>query len=374
MSMLKGVGSLIRKEIQNLLREPKSAFMIFFPMVVFLTLFVNATTKDVENTSVVIFNQDGGIYSQNLIDNVTNTKVFKKTFYVNSERDLKKFIDTEKAFIGIIFPSNFSKNINLAKKVDIQIVTDGRRTNSAMIAYGYLSKIIQKFQTKISKKIMKNAPSITVRTWYNSNKDPIWFSITNLICILIVNQAISLTALSIVREKEQGTFDQLLVSPIKPLGILIGKITPSIVISMFMGMTVMILGCLLYSVPIRGSLLIMVFSMVVYVLSVVGIGVAISAFANTQQQASLGTFMLSMPLIALSGLMAPVESITNPVLKLFVMCNPLVYANRLIKGTMLKDMSVESALESVYPLLIIGMAVLTIASVVFAKKHRIKVF
>jgi len=374
MSMFSGVGSLIRKELHNLLREPKSAFMVFFPMVIFLTLFVYASTKDVENASVVIFNQDGGKYSQDLLEKVVSTKAFKESLYVNNEKDMKKLIDTEKAFIGIVLPSDFSKNISLGKKADIQIINDGRRTNSAMIAHGYLSQIVKSFQGKISGTVMKNIPSITVRTWYNPNKEPVWFSMTNLICMLIVSQAISLTSLSMAREKEQGTFDQLLVSPIKPLGILIGKITPSIAIAMFMGLCVMTLGHFFYGVPIRGSLILIVVSLLIFIISVVGIGVFIASFANTQQQANLGTFIISMPMISLSGLMSPVESITNPLLKLFVQCNPIVYANRLVKGTMLKDMSIESALTNIYPLIIIGVTVLTLASIVFAKKHRIKIF
>ncbi len=374
MSMFSGVGSLIRKELQNLLREPKSAFMIFFPIVIFLTLFVYASTKDVENTSVVIFNQDPGRYSSDLLDGVVNTSIFKETFYVNNEKDMKKLIDTEKAFIGIILPSDFSKNISLGKQADIQIINDGRRTNSAMIAYGYLSRIIQRFKSQISNVVMKNAPSVSVRTWYNPNKEPIWFSMTNLICMLVLNQAISLTCLSIAREKEQGTFDQLLVSPIKPLGILIGKVMPAVVISMFMGLTVMTVGHFFYGVPIRGSLLLMIFSMFVFIFSVVGIGVFIASFANTQQQANLGTFILTMPIMSLSGLMSPVESITNPFLQGFVKCNPIVYANRLVKGIMLKDMTFASAIESLIPLLIIGLTVLTAASFVFAKKHRLKIF
>ncbi|NCA80679.1 MAG: ABC transporter permease [Sphingobacteriia bacterium] len=374
MAMLSGVGSLIKKELQNLLREKKSAFMVFFPIVIFLTLFVYASTKDVENTSVVIFNQDNGKYSRDLLDKIVNTKVFEETLYVNDEKKMKRLIDTEKAFIGIIIPIDFSKRILLGTKADIQIVNDGRRTNSAMIAHGYLSQIIQTFQKNLPGNFIKNAPSITVRTWYNPNKEPIWFSMTNLICMLIVSQAISLTSLSVAREKEQGTFDQLLVSPIKPLGILIGKIMPGIVISMFMGIVVMTLGHFLYGVPIRGSIILMLVSMLVFVFSVVGIGVFIAAFANTQQQANLGTFILSMPIMSLSGLMSPVESITNPLLEIFVKCNPLVYANRLVKGVMLKDMSLESALLSIYPLLLIGITVLVAASFVFAKKHRIKIF
>ena len=374
MSIFSGVTSLIKKELQNLLREPKSAFMIFFPIVIFLALFVNATTKDVDNTSIVIFSQDDGKYSKDISDNIVNTKIFKEAFYVKNNKDMNKLIDTEKAFIGIVFPSDFSQKLESKKTADIQIVTDGRRTNSAMLAFGYLSQIIQDFQLKIALKNKDILPSITVRTWYNENKNPIWFSITNLICMLILNQAVSLTSLSVAREKEQGTFDQLLVSPIKPLGILIGKITPSIVISMFMGICVMVFGDLFYGVPIRGSIFLMILSMFVYVISVVGIGVFISAFANTQQQANLGTFILVMPLMSISGIMSPTESITNPLVKLLVKCNPIVYANNLVKGTMLKNMSFAAALENIIPLIIIGLTVLVAASCVFAKKHRIKIF
>lgn len=369
-----GVSSLVKKELLELLKDPKSAFSIFFPIFLFLVVFVFASTKDVENSSVVIFNQDRGVHSVDLLDDIVNTTIFKETIYVNSEKDLKKNINNENAFIGISIPCDFSKNIDLGKKADILIVTDGRRTNSANIVFGYLSQILTKFQVKSSKGIMQNVPSITVRTWYNPNKNQKWFSITNLVCMIIVSQAITLTALAITREKEQGTFDQLLVSPIQPLGMLIGKITPSIIISLFMGACVMFLGSWMYGVPINGNLLLMLFAMVVYVISVVGIGVCIAAFSNTQQQAMLGTFIVQMPMSSLSGLMAPVESIENPIMRLFTKCNPVVYGNTLVKGIMIKDMTFFGALESIVPIMLIGFVVLFVASVVFAKKHRIKIF
>jgi ABC-2 type transport system permease protein len=369
-----GVGALTKKELLSLLREPKSAFMVFCPVVLFLTLFVFAATKDVENSAVVIFNQDHGTHSLNLLDKIVDTNIFKETIYVNSDADLKKQINIESAFIGIAIPHNFSKNLALGKQANIQIITDGRRTNAATIVYGYLSQILLKYQTSLARHSVKEPPSITVRTWYNSNKEQKWFSITNLICMIIVIQAIMLTALSITREKEEGTFDQLLVSPIKPLGMLVGKATPSVIISLFMGACIMFLGHLFYGVPINGSLLLMLLSMTLYVISVVGVGVAISAFANTQQQAMLGTFIIQMPMSFLSGFMSPIESIENPIMKLFIKCNPMVYGNRLVKGIMLKNMTLQDVLQNTVPIIFIGLFVITVASVVFMKKHRIKVF
>lgn len=372
--LFSGVCALIKKEIIDLLKDPKSAFSIFFPIFLFLVVFNQASIKDVENSSVVIFNQDRGTHSVNLLEDIVNTKVFKKSIYVSSEKELQKNIDAENAFIGICIPSDFSKNIELGNKSNVLIVTDGRRTNAAIIAFGYTSQIIAKFQIKASRNTMKNVPNVTVRTWYNPNKNQNWFSLTNLVCMIIISQAIVLTALAITREKEQGTFDQLLVSPIQPLGMIIGKTVPSIIISLFMGFCIMFLGSWMYGVPINGSLLLMFFSMTVYVISVVGIGVCIAAFANTQQQALLGAFIVQMPMGTLSGLMSPVESIENPFMVLFSKCNPVVYGNTLVKGIMIKDMSFADAMESIVPIILIGIVVLTTAGIVFSKKHRIKIF
>ena len=372
--LLTGVGALVRKELLNLLRDPKSAFAILFPILVFLFLFVFASTKDVENSTVVIFNQDRGTHSVDLLDDIVNTNIFKETIYVNSQKELEKNINNETAFIGISLPADFSKSIDLGRKADVLVITDGRRTNGATIVYGYLSQILAKFQAKLSPSVAAKVPSVTVRTWYNPNKDQKWFSITNLVCMIIVSQAIALTALAIAREKEQGTFDQLLVSPIKPLGILVGKALPSMIISLFMGACIMFLGSWMYGVPINGSLLLMLIAMTAYVFSVVGIGICIAAFSNTQQQAMLGTFIVQIPMASLSGLMSPVESIENPVMKAFTKVNPMVYGNTLTRGIMIKDMSLMGALESIVPILLIGLAVTAIACFVFTKKHRIKVF
>ncbi|MDR0695199.1 MAG: ABC transporter permease [Holosporales bacterium] len=372
--VLTGVGALTRKELLNLLREPKSAFMIFFPIVLFLTLFVLATTKDVENTSVVILNHDNGAHSLNLLDKIVNTKIFEESIYVNSEKDFKSAINNEDAFIGIMIPQHFSKNMSLNRKADIQVITDGRRTNAAMIVLGYLSQILGGYQRSLLGAAAKNWPEVSVRTWYNTNKNQRWFSVTNLICMIIINQAIILTALSIAREKEEGTFDQLLVSPIKPLGMLVGKTLPSIIISMFMGGCTMVLGHLIYDVPINGSLLLMLIAMTVYVVSVIGIGVCVASFASTQQQAMLGTFVIQMPVASLSGLMTPVESVTNPIMKAFVVCNPMVYGNKLVKGIMLKNMSISDAFENILPMIIIGAVATMVAVLSFSHRHRIKIF
>ncbi|MDR1234050.1 MAG: ABC transporter permease [Holosporales bacterium] len=369
-----GTGALIRKELINLLREPKSFFMIFFPIVLFLTVFVFATTRDVENAAIVVFNQDSGKYSRDLLEDIINTKAFKEVIYVDSEKDVAQNISNENSFIGLTFPQDFSKKIIKKEGAEIQVVLDGRRTNAATITSGYINNIFERFKAKIAGPFISGMPRLTIRTWYNPNKDPIWFSITNLICMIIISQAISLTSLSFAREKEEGTLDQLLVSPIKPLGILIGKVTPSIIISLFMGMCVMFLGNLLYSVPIRGSILLMFFAISMYIISVVGIGVIIAAFANTQQQAMLGTFILQMPLSSLSGIMSPTEGIPNYYLQLFSICNPIVYANKLVKGIMLKNMSLQSAMESIYPLIIIAVVLLVVSTIIFARKYRLNIF
>jgi ABC-2 type transport system permease protein len=135
----------------------------------------------------------------------------------------------------------------------------------------------------------------------------------------------------------------------------------------------MFLGHLFYNVPIIGHLWLMLFSMSIFVISVVGIGVCIAAFANTQQQAMLGTFLFQMPMTALSGLMSPTESIVNPIMRVFTLCNPVLYGNRLVKGIMLKDISFPDAMENILPTVLIGVVVMTTASIVFMKKHRIKI-
>jgi ABC-2 type transport system permease protein len=366
-----GTGALMKKETLNLLREPKSAASIFFPIILFLTVFVFASTKDVKNSSIVIFNQDSGVYSRNFIEEFVNTDVFKDVLYVKSEADLTKQIDNEKAFIGIVFPHNFSKNIMRRARADVQVITDGRRTNAAVITYGYISDIVSKFQKRIAP---SSGADISIRTWHNPNKDPIWFSITNMICMIIVSQAIALTCLSLTREKEEGTFDQLLVSPISPICILIGKIVPGVIISLIMGIAVTVIGHFFYGVPFRGDIFLFLFSMIVYVISVVGIGIFISAFANTQQQAMLGVFIFQIPMSALSGLAAPVQSIKTPIIREFVQCNPVTYANKLVCGIMLKDMSFTAALSLIYPMLIVAAVLLIISSSVFAKKYRLNIF
>ena len=354
---------MLKKELTEFITNKGNFITIIAPIILFLAVFVLAATKDVENIDVIVNIENSSRSTTKLVEKIEASKTFVPRICYDGKKVIEERINTERALVGIDISGNKSIQINM----------DGRRTNSSTLATGYVNELINKYQIANSK-IAKSMPEVSVRSWYNPNKDQKWFSITNLVCMIVISQAIALTALSIVREKEQGTFDQLLVAPISPMGILIGKALPSVIISLFMGACVMFIGGWLYGVPIRGSLILMTIAMTVYVISVVGIGVCIAAFSNTQQQAMLGTFIVQMPIASLSGLMTPVESIDNPIMRAFTKINPMVYGNNLVKGIMLKDMTFLDALHSIFPLIFIGLFVICVACIIFSKKHKIKIF
>ena len=354
---------MLKKELTEFITNKGNFITLIAPIILFLAVFVLAATKDVENIDIIINIGSSSHRTTKLVEKIESSTTFRPRICYGQQNEIPYEIDKEKALIGI----------DISDTNSIQINMDGRRTNSATIATGYVNELINRYQIANSN-ISKSMPEVSVRSWYNPNKNQKWFSITNLVCMIVISQAIALTALSIVREKEQGTFDQLLVAPISPIGMLIGKALPSVIISLFMGACVMFIGSWIYGVPIRGSLFLMTIAMIVYVISVVGIGVCIAAFSNTQQQAMLGTFIVQMPIASLSGLMTPVESIDNPIMRAFTKINPMVYGNNLVKGIMLKDMTFVDAMSSIIPLIFIGLFVICVACFIFSKKHKIKIF
>jgi ABC-2 type transport system permease protein len=362
--MLQRLLALIKKEILAIRNDKKSLMVVIIPPLVQVIIFSFAATLEVKNIDLVLLNQDGSQKSQELIRNLQGSNYIKSLKFVKSYEEGKEKIDIQDAIGFLIIPNNFAKNLEKGNS-NIQLILDGRRSNTSQIVEGYLNQIILNYLKKdeITSKI-----HIISRNFYNPNLDNFWWIVPSLFCSISMVVAMILTALSIAREKELGTFEQILVSPLNSVEILLGKLLPALIISTIESSFILFVAIFLFGVPLNGSIWLLYLSVVVFLFSMSGIGLFISSISNTQQQAILGSFIVMLPSFLLSGFATPISNMPAW-LQTFTDFIPLKYYLELIKGIFLKDISFSIALNSLIPMFLFGIISLY-GTLLFFKNKR----
>lgn len=367
--MLFRILALIQKEILAVLRDPKSRMMLIFPPLFQLIIFSFAATLDVKNVSIAILNSDNGPESFELIQRFRGSPTFTNIIYLDSLSDIAKVIDNQKVSMVIHFDSQFSRDIQAKKPANVQLILDGRKSNTTQIIQGYAITIIENFSKDLGKKIGIHGQKTEVypRNWFNPNLLYHWFNVPNLSGILTMLIGLTITALSVARERELGTFDQLLVSPLQHFEILIGKTIPALIIGLMEGTIIIAAAVYIFQIPFTGSLPLLYFSMFVFISSIVGVGLFISSLSKNQQQAILGSFIFMIPAVTLSGYATPIENMPLWLQKM-TFINPLRYYLVIAKGIFLKDMPAKIVLDNVWPMAIIASFTLTGAAWFFRRR------
>lgn len=364
--------ALIIKELLAVLRDPRSRFILFGPPLMQLIIFSSAATLDVRNIDLAVINYDNGYYSQEILQRIAVSKPTFGNIYVCYDRnELYKLVNEQKVLAAIEFQSDFSTRIKRGEKATVFIVTDGRKANAGQITTGYLNEIVQDVSSEITLKpgAGQNDFTLITRNWFNPNLNFTWFIVPNLVASIALLVGMIVTALSIARERELGTFDQLMVSPLTNHEILIGKAIPPVLIG-FIQLTFFVLCALfIFHVPLRGPIIYLFFSAFFFLLSVVGIGLFISALTQTQQQAILGAFMFLAPAMLLSGFATPIENMPEW-LQPITIINPLRYFMVIVRGVFLKDISFYETLEQTWPMMIIAAVTLFASATLFRKKQE----
>ena len=337
--MFHRLWTLIRKELQSLLREPQTRAILILPVLIQVILFPFAATLEVTNATIAIYNEDNGKHSVELTQRFARASAFTHVLLLKSPQEIKPTIDTQKALLLVRFPANFSRNLDTFQQAPMQIILDGRNSNSAQIAANYLQQIVKTYQQELMDgKPKPNNSELVVRNWYNPNLDYKWFVVPSLIAMITTIGVMIVTSLSVAREREQGTLDQVLA-----------------------------IGIWAYDIPFAGSLGLFYFTMVIYGLSLVGFGLLISSLCATQQQAFIGVFVFMMPAILLSGYVSPVENM--PVwLQNLTWINPIRHFTDITKQIYLKDASLQIVWGSLWPLLVIAATTGSAAYAMFRRK------
>lgn len=366
--MLHRLWTLIRKELQSLLREPQTRAILVLPVIIQVVLFPLAATLEVTNATIAIYSEDNGRHSVELTQRFAQANAFSHVLRLHGPQQVQPTIDTQKALLVARFPANFSRELDQGKPTQLQLILDGRNSNSAQIAARYLQQIVMDYQNELTQGQERSGNSeLVVRNWYNPNLDYDWFVVPSLVAMITTVGIMIVTSLSVAREREQGTLDQLLVSPLTTWQIFVGKAIPALIVATFQATIVLLAGILVYQIPFAGSLLLFYFTMVVYGLSLVGFGLLISSLCATQQQAFIGVFVFMMPAILLSGYVSPVENM--PVwLQNLTWVNPIRHFTEITKQIYLKDASFHIIWQSLWPLLVIAATTGLAAYAMFRRK------
>lgn len=356
------LGALIVKELLGIVRDPRSRFILVVPPLVQLLVFSFAATLEVRNVDLAVFDQDAGRWSSELVARIEASGFVDRIVPVHDPAALEERIERREVLAAIRIPPDFSRAIAAQRPAVVQVVVDGRRANAGQATLGYLESIARGLGAELAaSRRLAPPPEARVRHWFNPNLEYRWFVVPSLAGILAMFLSLILTALSIARERELGTFDQLLVSPLGPLEIVVGKTLPALILGSALGGLMMVAGALGFDVPFTGSIAWLALSLVVFILSVVGIGLMVSSVCRTQQQAILGAFAFGVPLILMSGFATPVENMPGW-LEFAARANPLRYFLAILQGSFLKALPPADVFANLWPMALIALVTLTTAT------------
>lgn len=360
---------LVVKELLTLLRDPKSRVVLIAPPLIQLIVFAYAATLEVKNIHLAVLNQDRGGYAHELVQRFVGSPYFTHIEFVDHPSESRRLIETQQVTGAIHIREDFSRSILSGKPGSLQVVADGRNSNTAQITNAYIEMIVETLARDIATELGRSLPASTVinRPWFNPNLEFRWAIVPSLLGTLLIVLGIVVTGMTVARERELGTFDQLLVSPLRSFEILIGKVLPSLIIGVFQGTLLFIASVVFFRIPFVGSLFYLYLSMIAYLLSVSGVGLFISSLAATQQQAILGAFVFIVPAIIISGFTTPVENMPNW-LQTVSLFDPVRHFLVIIKGIYFKNMGIGDLSSSLGSLLGIGLVTMGLAIWLFRRK------
>lgn len=368
--------SLIRKEFIQIRRDPRTLALTFLLPVIQLFLLGYAATNDVRNVPLAVFDQDKSAASRQLLDAYRAADYFQLSYDVQSEDELRRLIEDNSARAGIIIPPNYGENLAANRSAQVAFIIDGSDPTVAGTALAAANLIAQSQSTtlmaeRLAARGLGGAiqPPVEVRTqvWYNPDLVSAYFMIPALIGMILQFLATMLTATAIVREREQGTIEQLIVTPIQSLELVLGKITPYVLIAFLDMVEVLIAGVLLFGVPINGSIPLLLALSALFIVSALGIGIFISTVANTQQEAMLMVMFTLLPSIFLSGFFFPLAAMPQ-VLQWLSYAVPLRYFLIIVRGIIIKGAGLEALTAEVVALTIFALVIMGAAASRFHKR------
>lgn len=374
---MKTIIHIVKKEFLQFKRDPKMFGIILIAPIIQLILLGYAATLDLNTVHTIFYDQDKTTTSRNFIEEFKSSGFFQIDHYAGNYEDVQTYIERGKSLVAIVIPKDFGKKINRRETTQLQAIFNGSDGNSASIAAGYITTIVTTFSRQIVKDFIDHSgrkiiPAGTinseVRVWYNPDLTTRNFMVPAIVGLLVSIVTLILTSLAVVKEKEIGTLEQLIVTPIKPLQLIIGKLIPFVVLG-FVSVTIVIVAMnIIFSIYVRGSVVFLFFSSFLYILSTLGLGLLVSTVSKTQQQAMMiAIFAVLMPMIYLSGFAFPVENMPT-IIQYISYLIPLKYFITIIRGIILKGNGFAQHWFDATMLLAMGILILFFSALRFRKR------
>ncbi len=367
--MFWNIATLAVKELLAILRDKRSRFVLIGPPLIQLLVFGYAASFDLDHIPVALYNEDGGGAARELVARIEGSPHFEIVARPDRDAAVAPLIDNREALLALHIGPRVSAGLERGTGAPVQAILDGRNSNTAMIALNYLRDIVLAFNrdwppataARAHRRCWRCAPGTTKTCARAGSSYPASWALLTLVVTLVV------TALSVVREQEQGTFDQLLVTPLRPVEILAGKALPGLLVGALEASLIIALAVFWFDIPLRGSLGALYLGLGLFLLSAVGIGLMISAICVTQQQAVLGAFLFLVPAVILSGFATPIANMPDAV-QVLTYIDPLRYFLVVVRGVFLEGDGYALLLHQYWPMAIIGIVSLALAGWLF--RHR----
>ncbi len=368
------VGHLLRKEFRQTLRDPRAGRLLFIAPIIQLLIFGYAVTTDVRNASTFVLDHDRSSDSRQLIAVLTASGYFRVTAVGQRPAELVSALDHGDALMGIEIPRGFAADLAAGRQASVQLLVDGSTANTANVALGYANRIISRFGLERGAAIAARAGGspppagvdFRARAWYNPNLESRVYNVPAVMGTIVMLMSLMLTSLAVVREREIGTLEQLMVSPLTPAELILGKTLPAVLVAFMDMILVTAVALLWFGIPFRGSALVLIVSSLFYILSGLGVGLLISTVSKTQQEGFMSMFFFFFPAIILSGFMFPVQNMPLAI-QYVTLLDPIRHYLVIVRGVFLRGAGWSILYPQILTLLVMGVSVLAFAATRFRK-------
>jgi ABC-2 type transport system permease protein len=362
--------ALIRKELLAVLKDKKSRVTVFLPPILQCLLFGYAASYDLNHVPYALLDMDHSAASVGFVSALDGSGYFERVETLGNAAEIPPMITDKRAALAVVIERDFERHLAADGLAKVQVIADGRNTNTAGTAQGYVGSIAQEFAAKWRADNGRAAPAglkVVARAWYNANLETRWNMIPSLIGTITMMMTMVLTAMSVAREREAGTFEQLLVTPFRPYEIMIGKAVPSMMIGLIQASSILLVAQLWFRIPFAGSYLVLYLNLLEFLAASVGLGLFISSIAQNMQQAMIGTVLVMVPFMLLSGLATPIMNMPQA-LQIVTYANPLRYAISMTRQIYLEGAGVMQLLPEMLGLMAIAAVTLPIAAWMFRNR------
>ncbi|MDZ7263090.1 MAG: ABC transporter permease [candidate division KSB1 bacterium] len=352
---------IIQKEFLHIIRDSRSLMIIFILPILMILLYGYAITFDIKEIHLGILDEDQTSASRELLSKLTSSNYFKVTAHLKKRGEIEEAMLRRKMLAALVIPVGFSKTIDTEPLTSVQLLVDGAHSNAATVAINYMKSFLLSYSLEHNAAVLRPPIQIEPRIWYNPELTSSIFIVPGLVAVIMMLICALLTSVTIARERETGTMEQILVSPIRPLEIIFGKIAPYILLALADAMVIILCAKLIFKVPFRGTPLLLLLGVIVYIYAALSLGVFISARVKTQQIAMmLAQLSTTLPSIMLSGFIFPILSMPK-VLQFISYLVPARYFLVIIRGIMLKGLGWHYFYHQIIFLLVFGTALLLIS-------------